>query len=431
MNKVRSIVIVDGYSSGALFPEYFRKEGVSCIHVQSTADIPAVYAPSFIPSNFIANIIHKGNLKETIAAINQFEPEQLIAGIESGVELADELSEAMGYITNGTALSLARRDKYEMVKAVQRAGVRTAKSHSSHSLEDVFSWIEGNLDYPVVIKPLKSAGTDNVAICHSPSEVEQAFANIFGRTNRLNLTNDAVLVQEFLAGKEYIVDSVTFNGHTEVCAYQESNKVPHEGAMVYENCRTIPFDSVMARTLYPYVCEVLAALAVQWGPSHMELIVTPRGPVLVEVGARLDGCRAPEHLRKAISVDQCELTVDCYLNPTTSLQRWKNYPFKVHKHLTRVFLISEKEGTFLGYGHNERIRQLPSFLKFTSLLTTGSQIVKTSNLFNTPGYIDLIHADPAVVEQDYRTIRQWEKDERFYLTQEEYRDWDPLERISR
>jgi len=306
-----------------------------------------------------------------------------------------------------------------MVRALEANGVRAALSFCSPSLSELLDWIGKHLFYPVVVKPPKSAGTDNVTICHSTSEVETAFANIMGKKNRLDLTNESVLVQEFLVGKEYMVDTVSFDGQTVICAYQQANKIAHEGAMIYDVCSAIPFDSKAATMLSPYICEVLTALEIKWGPSHLEIIITPRGPVLVEVGARLDGCRAPEILRKAISVDQCEITVDCYLNPKTSREKWEHYPFKIHKNFSRVFLISDSEGLFLGYGFNERIRQLSSFDKFVSLLSVGSPMVKTSNLFNIPGYVDLIHVDPVIMEKDYRQIRLWEKEPRFFLTQDD------------
>jgi hypothetical protein len=45
-------------------------------------------------------------------------------GAETGVALADALSEALGVVTNGTELSAARRNKYLMGEAVRDAGVR-------------------------------------------------------------------------------------------------------------------------------------------------------------------------------------------------------------------------------------------------------------------------------------------------------------------
>ncbi|WP_329375308.1 hypothetical protein [Streptomyces sp. NBC_01483] len=79
--------------------------------------MPAVYAPSFIPGDFDAEVIHGGDLKETVARVAEHEPVALIAGIESGVELADAPSEAFGLLTNGSQLSSARRDKHRTLPA--------------------------------------------------------------------------------------------------------------------------------------------------------------------------------------------------------------------------------------------------------------------------------------------------------------------------
>ena len=46
----------------------------------------------------------------------------VLAGTETGVELADQLSETLGLRSNGTKLSEERRNKYAMGEAVRAAG---------------------------------------------------------------------------------------------------------------------------------------------------------------------------------------------------------------------------------------------------------------------------------------------------------------------
>lgn len=43
----------------------------------------------------------------------------------------------------------------------------------------------------------------------------------------------------------------------------------------------------------------------------------------------------------------------------------------------------------------------------------GQPIAKTTDLMTVPGFIDLVHADAEVVEQDHEQIRAWELDD-FY-----------------
>lgn len=63
-----------------------------------------------------------------------------------------------------------------------------------------------------MVKPVQSAGSDDVFLCRSLDEAEVAFNRILGKTNGLGLRNEAVLVQEFLVGKEYVVDQVSRDG---------------------------------------------------------------------------------------------------------------------------------------------------------------------------------------------------------------------------
>lgn len=408
------VAIVDAFSSGAMFPEYFKGHGVDCLHVQSLKSIPDVYAASFHAEDFVENIVHEGNKDATIDRLKKYSPIAVIAGIESGVELADELSEAMGLLSNGTAQSSARRDKFDMVKALEVSGVPHAKSAASSNLDEILKWIGRNTTYPVVIKPPKSAGTDNVSICENEKEVREAFAAIYGKKNRLDILNSKVMVQEFLDGIEYIVDSVSLQGNVVVANYEKVGKLVQDGARVYETVELEPFDSPAAQALYPYACEVLKALGIQHGPAHMELMLTKNGPRLIEVGARLDGCRAPEVVRKALGTDQCEITVDYYLNPQAAMEKWVGYPFKIQRHHRRVFLISDTEGTFEKFGYEPEIENLPSFNKFNKNIAVGKYLYRTSNLFNTPGYIDLFHEDLSVVLRDVEQIRQWEQRDGFY-----------------
>ena len=48
----------------------------------------------------------------------------------------------------------------------------------------------------------------SVFLCCTMEEAETAFTRILGKRNGLGLINESVLVQEFLVGKEYVIDKV-------------------------------------------------------------------------------------------------------------------------------------------------------------------------------------------------------------------------------
>ena len=53
---------------------------------------------------------------------------------------------------------------------------------------------------------------ESTLVFRSLEEVQRAYGSIMGKINGLGLENQYVLVQEFLDGTEYVVDTVSLNG---------------------------------------------------------------------------------------------------------------------------------------------------------------------------------------------------------------------------
>lgn len=126
----------------------------------------------------------------------------VIPGAETGVELADRLSARLGLRSNGEDGSLARRNKYHMGEKVRQAGVRAVKQQMCRSLDELEAFLDElekvKNTSKCVVKPVQSAGTDDVFLCSSRAEARAAFATINGKLNGLGLTNDGALAQVLL-----------------------------------------------------------------------------------------------------------------------------------------------------------------------------------------------------------------------------------------
>ena len=118
--------MVDVYPSSLALAQAFLDDGVRVVRVQSTAEVPPIYRNHPDLDLFAANILH-GDLAATREAVAAHGPALVITASETGVELADQLSESLGLPTNGTALSPARRDKFLQNEALRAAGVSAAR----------------------------------------------------------------------------------------------------------------------------------------------------------------------------------------------------------------------------------------------------------------------------------------------------------------
>jgi biotin carboxylase len=204
-------------------------------------------------------------LARVIAELNRL-PSRVIgvlAGAETGVELCDVLSERLGTVpTNGTTLSRARRNKYIMGETVRKSGTRAVKQLLATTWAEIDQFIsEWRPDpFKVVIKPMESAGSDDVTLCGSLEELQQAFGNIMGKINGIGQVNEGVLVQEFLEGIEYIVDCVSHAGEHKLVGLWEYDRRPTNGAgFVCHGQRLMTIDEPWAKELFEYQKRVLGA----------------------------------------------------------------------------------------------------------------------------------------------------------------------------
>jgi biotin carboxylase len=402
-------VIVDAYTTGKYLAPSFQEKGFECVHIQSSQLLP-FQEVSYIESDFIEVIKHDGNLDKTLKALEKYQIKCLLPGMETGVQLADYLSEKLGLPSNGTELSVARRDKYKMVEALKASGVRSVEHFKSEKLEDILAWVDEIDSYPIVVKPINSAGTDNVRICSSKDEVNQAFQAIKGTKNFLGIENHEVLVQKYLQGTEFIINTVSCGGqHTVTDIWQCRKKLQYR-AYVYDLEELIPYVGKEQNLLIDYTFSVLDALSIKYGAAHSEVMLTNDGPILIEVGARLHGSINPDAVTECVGHNHVSKTVESYIDPVAFLKKVNN-PYNLHKRSFCLALISEFSGIIKDFPGLKKIEKLPSFFSIKMSVNSGDLLQKTVDLVSSPGIIYLIHEDRDVLEQDYQTIRNIEKQE--------------------
>ncbi|MBN1684256.1 MAG: ATP-grasp domain-containing protein [Gammaproteobacteria bacterium] len=409
MMKKTIAVIVDGYSGGNTFAARIKKRGIECVHIQSQGKPHKIYTATFCPADYIENIVYRGDLNEIIQKLEKYQVKCVIPGQELGVELADQLSERLGVLSNGTVLSEARRDKYKMIEAVRKHGLKTARQIISNDLEEIYRWVDDLGQWPVVLKPIKSCSTDLLAFCYSKSQVKKAFDRILNNPTYFGIKNEVVLAQSFLKGTEYIVNCVSFEGqHFLSDLWMYKKKYIKGAALVYDYVRLLPFEYEHQQVLFEYTKGVLDALGIQYGASHTEVMLTDSGPILVECAARIMGTINQDYIGEAIGSCPAELTIDAYLNPKKFLKE-ASKPYKLKHYLLIKLMISYVSGTVKSIEHLDEIRKLPSFREIHLKPSPGDIIKKTVDLITSPGLIVLFYDDEKIVLNDHRKIAQLEK----------------------
>lgn len=324
---------------------------------------------------------------------------------------ADALSEAMKMITNGTEIP-NRRDKKVQQELIKARGLRSIRQAAGSNFDQVEDFLRSE-KFPVVVKPVDSAGSDGVKLCHSFQEAKEHFHHLLSTQMVNGGTCHEALCQEYLRGKEYVVDHVSSNGEHKTVMCWVYDKRPANGAQfVYHGVIPVSSESEEAKAMIPYVRDVLRALGVSNGPSHGEVIMTEDGPCLVEMNCRAHGGDGNwQGLCKELcgGYNQVTATVDSYLD----LDKFHELPNKMPSPFLaageEVDLVSFFAGTVVSTPGFDKIRQLESFVLMASHVVPGTKVAKTIDLVTDIGNIILMHPDRNILEGDVEFIRSLEK----------------------
>jgi hypothetical protein len=406
-HRRRTAVVVDAYSTGARLAPRFHAAGLDVVHVQSSPRPPDFYLRALRREDFVENVIHEGDLEATAERVAAHDPAFVVVGSEPGVLVSDALSERLGLPSNGTALSAARRDKHLMAQALRAAGVRAIEEVKTADAEQAVAWAERRDDWPVVVKPVDSAGTDGVVLCETPDAIRAAFAETIGRPNALHGANEQLLVQELLRGTQLFTDSISWDGVHHVAECWRDNKRRVGAAFVYDYEELLDPRGEQQDRVIPYVHSVLDALGVRYGPAHTEVMLTDTGPVLVECGARMHGSIRDDIIDRC-TASHVTVTVDAYLDPPSVARRAQTgYSLRAASYC--VMLISHQQGRIVAEAGMKQVERLESFAGTISMAGPGDTIAPTVDLFSCPGIIYFVHPDRDVLRRDYERIRELEE----------------------
>ena len=422
------VIVVDPYSTGCLVVKEIMDRGyhVMCLYSHDLADDMKAHVPELAGDlDYVATIeLSSDSLVETAErcrAVAKAESKTIVAcvvGGENGVKLTDALSEHLGLTTNGTQVP-NRRDKSVQANLVRTAGLRAVREASGSHFEQVEDFLRTE-QYPVVLKPSESAGSDGVKLCASFEEA-QAHFDILMQSQLVNGgACPAVLCQEFLRGEEYIVDMTSCGGVHKLNMIAKYDKRPANGAaFVYFGATPIDLRSKEAQVILPYARGVLDAIGIRHGATHGEVMLNEAmDPCLVEVNCRADGGNGnwhPLYKTMAGGVTQIEMTADAYLDP----QRFDEYPMEPSMPWKtsgqEVHLVSYQEGIIQATPGYDVIRQLNSFVHMESTLQVGDTVALTTDLISNVGDVVLMNDNAKELLEDLHVIRTLESEQKLFV----------------
>lgn len=213
--------------------------------------------------------------------------------------MAARLREAIGLPGMTVQQTVPFRDKGEMKKVVEAAGLRTPRSVRTSTRDGCRAAAE-QLGFPIIIKPIAGAGSMDTYRIEDDAELEDALARL-GHVPEVS-------VEEFISGDEFTYDTVCAGGEIafqNVCEYRPN-------PLIGKQVEWISPQVIAWRDLTdPFIADgvalgrdVIRAMGFQSGFTHMEWYRTASGEVVFgEIGARSPGGRLTDLMNYSSETD--------------------------------------------------------------------------------------------------------------------------------
>jgi len=436
MEHCTAAVVVDPYSSGRFLLYELKRREMPIICIRSSLQLSPYFLKVYDShKDYFVETIDYENLQCLDQLVDHLraKPYQVVAvfgGSEPGVELADRLAEALKLTTaNGTELLHARKDKAAMQEQLRQCGVPAAEQFKSGNLDKLLQWARARGQWPVVAKPTGGCGSDGVFFCKDEMDLITAHKEIIGAVNPSGIENSDIALQEFLSGDEYIVDTVSYEGkHLSVAiwVYKKEHGLPwNSTAIMNKQNKLIRPDGEIQDLLVSYVFRVLDAVGLRYGPCHTEVMLTPRGPILVEVNARLHGLQGPRLIELCTGTSKATYAADVLLGGGELFSSLytpppSRYLYPMPRQCVQLVLISPVQG-YLKVAIQDAITQmqLPSVVEVLPAVSKGGYLRQSCDLPTSAGQVLMVHESEDQIKADICQIRAAEESGNLYLVSQE------------
>ena len=280
--------------------------------------------------------------------------------------------------------ALRATNKVEMRVALEKNKVPIPKFFKVSNEEEYKKAVK-EFNVPFIVKPVDSSGSRGVfevLDITNQSLIERAY-----RYCRPFSSVGDVIVEEYMNGPEVSVETLSIDG---VChVIQITDKLTTGAPYYVEMGHSQP--TRLGQDIVEKVVEVAKsanrAIGIKDGPSHIEIIVTDKGPKIVEIGARLGGDNINTHLvplSTGIDIVECCIKIALGEKPEVKSKFNKGAAIRYFKQDAGV--VSAIEGI-------EEAEKVPGIKQISIVHDIGEEITDIVNSGARLGFVIAQDAD--------------------------------------
>lgn len=344
----------------------------------------------------------------TLATVKELDPVLILPGSDEGLVLATRLAFDLGLPGNDPKDLPKMRNKLIQQKALLDAGLRAIRSEVISTLEEALAFYRSLNIERVVIKPVSGGASVGVCVCGNPQEIADAVRLNHRISKCIHACDCKMLIQEYIDGEEYVLDSVFCKGeHVATFGVHYNKKLIAGRCRIYDYDEYFDIFEPKHQHLVAYSDQVCAALGLSFGAVHNEFMIDSQGPVLIEANCRTYGgmCKAT-YQDLVFGFHETELSLQSYLNPTQFLLDMKHLPRQKACGVTKEIIINRE--IFVERNLFDSVQKNLKTCMYYMEFPEGRVFPKTIDL-STSGGIFYLCGEQADVEKDLSHLHDLEQ----------------------
>jgi len=288
----------------------------------------------------------------------------MTVSVESLVCTVSKIAQDLGLPGISKEAALNVTNKIRMKEVLSKNNIPVSPFISAKSLSEAIEKA-GFLKFPLVIKPADRAGSRGVFKVKDKKNLSKFFNVSLGESRC-----GEVILEEFVDGIESTVDSVTIKGKTYVLGISDKKKIETPNIIAMDLTFPPDYSRSMQEKVKEIVRDALRALSVDFGPSHVEVIVNDKGPKVIEVAGRAGGGLIPSDILPHLcNFDVIETYINLALGETPTIP-----DFKPEKSVVLRFFKAPKEGVLDKIVGAEEAIRMKNVLKLDFIVKKGDRL---------------------------------------------------------
>lgn len=323
----------------------------------------------------------------TCAVVEKFGIDAIVtAATDKPLVMMARIAEKYGFPFYSVETAQWSTDKFQMKQRFVDGGVPCAKGCLVKSVSEV-----EHFELPVIIKPRDNSGSRGVKLCRNKEELEGSMSEAF-EVSKL----DTVLVEEFIEGLEYSIESLHHDGKSEVIQFTEKKTTEFPYNVELGHVQPANISEENQQKIREIVSKIGKALRFENCPSHTELKINDRGIFVIETSPRLGGDYITSKLTPlstGINIEDELLMIALgeTINPRSKAVRYSG-----------VHFFAFKEGRVIQHVPDKSfVEEWPHVVDFSFHLNKGEKVHRITSSLNRYGHLTLVAGNKESIEDAF------------------------------